>query len=136
MVRGARVGLRPRSACRHPAGRGRTVTVARVTTSGIRADLAGVIANRGLDLLGPWLGPEQVKQDVLAVLYAGRHLLLEGPVGSGKTLMASLIARALPDIELADCDFGCRPGEPACPQCAAGAVGVRVVPGAERMVRV
>jgi Mg-chelatase subunit ChlI len=110
--------------------------VARVTQTGIRADLARVIANRGLDLLGPWLGPEQVKQDVLAVLYAGRHLLLEGPVGSGKTLMASLIARALPDIELATCDFACLPDQPVCPECVAGNVATRVVPGAERMVRV
>jgi magnesium chelatase subunit I len=107
-----------------------------VRSSGIRVDLAGVIASRGPALLDAWLGPEQVKQDVLAVLYAGRHLLLEGPVGSGKTLMASSIARALPDIELAACDFGCLPEEPACPQCVGGGVGRRVVPGAERLVRV
>jgi Mg-chelatase subunit ChlI len=82
-----------------------------------------------------------VKQDILAVLYAGRHLLLEGPVGSGKTLLASSVARALPAITLAGCDFGCLPGENACPQCHPGAgpartVAPREVPGAERFVRI
>ncbi len=85
--------------------------------SEVRADLRVVIAAHGVELLADWLGPEQVKRDVLAVLYAGRHLLLEGPVGSGKTLLASAIARALPAIRLAGCDFGCLPGEEGCPQC-------------------
>lgn len=107
----------------------------------IRADLRAVISESGIGLLGEWLGPAQVKRDVLAVLYAGRHLLLEGPVGSGKTLLASSIARALPAIRLAGCDFGCLPEERACPQCAHRAeagepTGTRVVGGAQRLVRV
>ena len=117
----------------------------------IREDLAAAIAAHGSGLLGAWLGPEQVKQDILAVLYAGRHLLLEGPVGSGKTLLASSVARALPAVRLAGCDFGCLPGENACPQCVGHAgsgreavsphipdqgLGARDVPGPERFVRI
>jgi magnesium chelatase subunit I len=107
--------------------------------AGVRAELAGRIAADGMSLLEDWLGPEQVKRDMLAVLYAGRHLLLEGPVGSGKTLLASAIARALPTITLAACDFGCLPGEAACPQCrawGADAPPAREVPGPARLVRI
>lgn len=89
----------------------------------IRDELARVVAERSIDLLGGWLGPDSVKQDVLAVLYAGRNLLLEGPVGSGKTLLASAVAGALPAIRLAGCDFGCLPGELGCPQCRCGRGG-------------
>jgi Mg-chelatase subunit ChlI len=104
----------------------------------IREELAQAVAERGIDLLGPWLGPLEVKQDVLSVLYSGRNLLLEGPVGSGKTLLAGAIAGALPPLRLAGCDFGCLPGESRCPQCRSGrTLGVeRVLAGADRVVRV
>jgi magnesium chelatase subunit I len=107
----------------------------------IRADLRAVITDRGADLLADWLGPDQVKRDVLAVLHAGRNLLMEGPVGSGKTLLASAIARGLPAIRLAGCEFGCLPGEDACPQCryrsAHGTASpVLELAGSERLVRV
>ncbi|MGQ0846808.1 MAG: AAA family ATPase [Sporichthyaceae bacterium] len=108
-------------------------------SGGVRAELASRIAADGLSLLDAWLGPKPVKQDMLAVLYAGRHLLLEGPVGSGKTLVASSIARALPTVVLAGCDFGCLPGEMACPQCrawGANAPPPREVAGTARLVRV
>ncbi|HKN91357.1 MAG TPA: ATP-binding protein, partial [Acidimicrobiia bacterium] len=88
--------------------------------SGLRGELAELVAARGLALLDAWLGPVETKLEILAVLAAGRNLLLEGPVGSGKTLLGESIAAALPPIRLAGCHFNCLPGEAACPQCRAG----------------
>jgi Mg-chelatase subunit ChlI len=107
-------------------------------TDGLRGELAELVAARGLSLLDAWLGPVETKLEILAVLAAGRNLLLEGPVGSGKTLLGESIAAALPAIRLAGCHFNCLPGEVACPQCRAGlaASGAVELSGAERFVRV
>jgi magnesium chelatase subunit I len=104
----------------------------------LRLELADLVADRGLALLDAWLGPVETKLEILAVLAAGRNLLLEGPVGSGKTLLGESIAAALPPIRLAGCHFNCLPGEAACPQCRAGlaATGEVELRGAERFVRV
>ena len=106
--------------------------------SGLRGELAGLVAERGLSLLDAWLGPVETKLEILAVLAAGRNLLLEGPVGSGKTLLGESIAAALPPIRLAGCHFNCLPGEAACLQCRAGlaATGEVELSGPERFVRV
>ncbi len=105
---------------------------------GLRGELAELVADRGLALLDAWLGPVETKLEILAVLAAGRNLLLEGPVGSGKTLLGESIAAALPPIRLAGCHFNCLPGEAACPQCRAGLVtaGELELSGTERFVRV
>jgi magnesium chelatase subunit I len=107
-------------------------------TGGLRRELADLVAARGLALLDAWLGPVETKLEILAVLAAGRNLLLEGPVGSGKTLLGESIAAALPAIRLAGCHFNCLPGEAACPQCRAGLVasGELELSGTERFVRV
>jgi Mg-chelatase subunit ChlI len=109
-----------------------------VSAGGLRGELAGLVAARGLALLDAWLGPAETKLEILAVLAAGRNLLLEGPVGSGKTLLGESIAAALPPIRLAGCHFNCLPGEAACPQCRAGlvATGPLELSGTERFVRV
>ena len=106
--------------------------------SGLRRELADLVADRGLGLLEAWLGPVETKLEILAVLAAGRNLLLEGPVGSGKTLLGESIAAALPAIRLAGCHFNCLPGEAACPQCRAGLAASEPVElsGAQRFVRV
>jgi Mg-chelatase subunit ChlI len=105
---------------------------------GVRAELAEAVRIRGLALLHAWLGPEEVKLEILSVLAAGRNLLLEGPVGSGKTLLGESIAGALGPISLAGCWFNCLPGEPACPQCRAGLtpLGGVELSGTERFVRI
>jgi Mg-chelatase subunit ChlI len=104
----------------------------------LRRELADLVATRGLALLDAWLGPVETKLEILAVLAAGRNLLLEGPVGSGKTLLGESIAAALPPIRLAGCHFNCLPGEAACPQCRAGlaATGEIELSGPDRFVRV
>jgi magnesium chelatase subunit I len=106
--------------------------------SDLGRELADLVAARGLGLLDAWLGPVETKLEILAVLAAGRNLLLEGPVGSGKTLLGESIAAALPPIRLAGCHFNCLPGEAACPQCRAGLAASDPVElaGAERFVRV
>jgi Mg-chelatase subunit ChlI len=105
---------------------------------GVRAELSEAVRTRGLTLLDAWLGPEEVKLEILSVLAAGRNLLLEGPVGSGKTLLGESIAGALGPILLAGCWFNCLPGEGACPQCRAGLtpLGEVELSGSERFVRI
>jgi magnesium chelatase subunit I len=110
--------------------------VAEVTD--VRAELAEAVDRSGTALLDEWLGAEETKLEILAVLWAGRNLLLEGPVGSGKTLLAEQIASALPTIRLAGCHFNCLPGELGCPQCRSGLASdaERDVAGAQRFVRI
>ena len=103
---------------------------------GVRAELAEAVRRQGLSLLDTWLGPTETKLEILAVLAAGRNLLLEGPVGSGKTLLAEAIAGALPPVRLAGCHFNCLPGQPECPQCRAGLTPPGGIEVSDRFVRV
>lgn len=66
-----------------------------------------------------WLRDE-TRRALAASLMAGRHLLLLGPPGCGKTRLAQSLSALLPPLAVVkDCPVNCRWEEPGCPWCAA-----------------
>lgn len=102
---------------------------------GIIHELREVIASRGITVLDPWIGSEETKKEILAVLFSGRNLLLEGHPGVGKTLLAKSIAQALPDIQARECSFNCEPSYSQCPQCRSKERKEITIKGKNRFVR-
>ena len=83
------------------------------------------------------VGQTRVKSELASALLAGRHVLIVGPSGVGKTTLAREVARLLPRMEVADCGFNCEPDRPICPRCSSGKAQPRkVVEGSARFIRV
>jgi len=90
------------------------------------------------DPLKGFFAPKETKEAILAVLVAGRHLLLEGPAGIGKTTAAKIITSLLPQTQIVKgCRFGCRPQNPDCLDCRGMKEIISLTKkGKERFIRV
>jgi Mg-chelatase subunit ChlI len=82
------------------------------------------------------IGQDSAKQQVKSALVAGRHILIVGPPGIGKTTLAKNIAKLLPEAEVNDCPYHCSPKNPSCPACKAGKAKKRKINGLDRFIRV
>ncbi len=83
------------------------------------------------------IGQDEAKKQLKSALFSGRHVIIEGPPGIGKTTIAKNVAALLKDIEVADCNFRCLPSKPLCHECKAGGTqGTRTLKAQERFVRI
>ncbi len=83
------------------------------------------------------IGHEDVKEQLKSALVSGRHIIIVGKPGVGKTTLANNVASLLPEITVNDCGFNCLPENPVCPSCIAGRTKkTKTISGTARMVRI
>ena len=108
---------------------------------GLRDELRKAIVTtikKGGNPLQGFFTSDEVQESILAVLVSGRHLLLEGPPGIGKTTVAKIIARLLPPTKVVKgCRYVCSPDKPTCPDCTGkGKLKSQTLSGEERFIRI
>jgi len=103
----------------------------------LRKSILGKL-KKGEDPLVGFFCAEETHGAILAVLVSGRHLLLEGPPGIGKTTVAKIIAKLLPPMKaVKGCRYICSPDEPTCPECLAKSkLKSHTIPGEKRFIRI
>ena len=83
------------------------------------------------------LGQQATKKQVKSALLMGRHIIISGPPGVGKTTLARNIAKLLPELEVNACEFHCDPKNPLCPTCILKKQQkTKKIKGEERFVRI
>lgn len=82
------------------------------------------------------LGQDRAKNEIKGALLMGRHIIIIGPPGVGKTTIAKCVAGLLPDVKLLDCSCHCSPSAPVCSSCLNKKSKLRIFTGDERFVRV
>ena len=92
-------------------------------------------------LFGDFRLDNKKKEEVITSLCSGHHLLILGPPGSGKTVLAEKISGILWDMEVVkDCPINCHPENPSCPWCAErkmnSEITLQIVSASQRVKRV
>lgn len=83
------------------------------------------------------LGQEKTKEQLKSVLLMGRHVIIAGPPGVGKTTLAKNVAKLLPEITVNDCGYNCLPDKPMCPECKEKkTLKKKKISGEERFIRI
>jgi len=87
------------------------------------------------------LGQGNIKEQLKSALVVGRHIVLVGPAGIGKTTLAKNVAKLLPELQVNNCSFNCAPNNPFCPKCKKAKsenkqIQTKNIKGSERFIRI